>query len=324
VNTALATRLTEFFGIEHPILLAPMDVVSGGRLAAAVTSAGGLGLIGGGYGDAEWLQREFDLAEGTRVGCGFITWSAAQKPDLLEQALERQPATIMLSFGDLRPFADRLHAAGVPLTAQVQNLDHARQALDAGADLIVAQGGEAGGHGMSVRSTFTLVPQVVDLVAERSPETLVVAAGGVADGRGLAAALALGADGVLVGSRFVASAEALVSPRALQRVIEANGDDTIRTQVYDRVRQADWPPEYNGRVLRNSLIDTWHGNERELLTRLPEVVSSFEKAVAAEDFNSVTLPIGEAIGLVRDIRPAADIVRDMARDAARILGRAPA
>jgi nitronate monooxygenase len=324
VNTALATRLTEFFGIEHPILLAPMDVVSGGRLAAAVTSAGGLGLIGGGYGDAEWLQREFDLAEGTRVGCGFITWSAAQKPDLLEQALERQPATIMLSFGDLRPFADRLRAAGVPLTAQVQNLDHARQALDAGADLIVAQGGEAGGHGMALRSTFTLVPQVVDLVAERSPETLVVAAGGVADGRGLAAALALGADGVLVGSRFVASAEALVSPRALQRVIEANGDDTIRTQVYDRVRQADWPPEYNGRVLRNSLIDTWHGNERELLTRLPEVVSSFEKAVAAEDFNSVTLPIGEAIGLVRDIRPAADIVRDMARDAARILGRAPA
>jgi nitronate monooxygenase len=324
VNTALATRLTESFGIEHPILLAPMAMVSGGWLAAAVTSAGGLGLIGGGYGDADWLRREFDLAEGTRVGCGFITWSAAQKPELLEQALERNPATIMLSFGDLRPFADRIRAAGVPLTAQVQNLDHARQALDAGADLIVAQGGEAGGHGMSVRSTFTLVPDVVDLVAERSPETLVVAAGGVADGRGLAAALALGADGVLVGSRFVASAEALVSPRALQRVIEANGDDTIRTQVYDRVRQADWPPEYNGRVLRNSLIDTWHGNERELLTRLPEVVSSFEKAVAAEDFNSVTLPIGEAIGLVRDIRPAADIVRDMARDAARILGRAPA
>ncbi|WP_445160233.1 NAD(P)H-dependent flavin oxidoreductase [Mycobacterium sp. Dal123C01] len=322
MNTALATRLTAFFGIEHPILLAPMDVVSGGRLAAAVTSSGGLGLIGGGYGDAEWLQREFDLAEGTRVGCGFITWSAARKPELLEQALERQPATIMLSFGDLHPFADRIRAAGVPLTAQVQNLDHTRQALDAGVDVIVAQGGEAGGHGMALRSTFTLVPQVVDLVAERSPETLVVAAGGVADGRGLAAALALGADGVLVGSRFVASAEALVSPRAQQRVIEANGDDTIRTQVYDLVRQADWPPEYNGRVLRNLLIDTWHGNEHELVTRLPEVVGSFEKAVAAEDFNSVTLPIGEAIGLVRDIRPAADIVRDMARDAARILGRA--
>ncbi len=143
----------------------------------------------------------------------------------------------MLSFGDLRPFADRLRAAGVPLTAQVQSLDHARQALDAGADLIVAQGGEAGGHGMSVRSTFTLVPDVVDLVAARSPDTLVVAAGGVADGRGLAAALALGADGALVGTRLWASAEALVSPRAHQRAIQASGDDTFRTRVYDVVRQ---------------------------------------------------------------------------------------
>ena len=124
-------------------------MISGGRLAAAVTSAGGLGLIGGGYGDAEWLQREFDQAEGARVGCGFITWSLARNPELLDEALARQPATIMLSFGDLQPFADRIHAAGVPLTAQVQTLDQARQALDAGADIIVAQGGEAGGHGMS-------------------------------------------------------------------------------------------------------------------------------------------------------------------------------
>jgi nitronate monooxygenase len=324
VNTALATRLTEFFGIEHPILLAPMAMVSGGRLAAAVTSAGGLGLIGGGYGDADWLRREFDLAEGTRVGCGFITWSAAQKPELLEQALERNPATILLSFGDLQPFADRIRAAGVPLTAQVQNLDHARQALDAGADLIVAQGGEAGGHGMSVRSTFTLVPDVVDLVAARSPGTLVVAAGGVADGRGLAAALALGADGALVGTRLWASAEALVSPRAHQRAIQASGDDTFRTRVYDVVRQRDWPEDYNARALGNSFLDTWHGNEDQLSAALPEAVETFEKAVAAEDFDAAAMLVGEAIGLVRDIRPAADIVRDMARDAARVLGRAPA
>ncbi|BBY20450.1 NAD(P)H-dependent flavin oxidoreductase [Mycobacterium stomatepiae] len=322
MSTKLTTRLTTFFGIEHPILLAPMDVVSGGRLAAAVTAAGGLGLIGGGYGDAEWLRREFDLAEGARVGCGFITWSAARDPELLDIALARQPATIMSSFSHPRAFADRIFGALVPFTCQVQTLEQTRQAIDAGADVIVAQGGEAGGHGMALRSTFTLVPQVVDLVAERSPETLVVAAGGIADGRGLAAALALGADGVLVGSRFVASAEALVSPGAVQRIVEAGGDDTVRTQVYDRVRQADWPPEYNGRVLRNSLIETWHGNEHELLTRLPEVLNSFAKAVAAEDFDSVTVPIGEAIGLVRDVRPAAEIVHGMARDAARILGRA--
>ena len=102
--------LREFFGIEHPILLAPMADVSGGRLAAAVTAAGGLGLIGGGYGDAEWLQREFDEATGRKVGVGFITWSLARNPELLDVALARQPATIMLSFGDLGPFADRIHA----------------------------------------------------------------------------------------------------------------------------------------------------------------------------------------------------------------------
>src|ERR1700751_2748898 len=157
----LNTRLAEFLGIEHPVLLAPMAMISGGKLAAAVTSAGGLGVIGGGYGDAEWLQREFDRADGTKIGVGFITWSLARKPELLDLTLARQPATVMLSFGDLRPFADRVRAAGVPLTAQVQDLDHARQALDAGAGIIVAQGGEAGGHGMNIRSTLTLVPDVV-------------------------------------------------------------------------------------------------------------------------------------------------------------------
>jgi nitronate monooxygenase len=322
VTVSQNTRLTKFFGIEHPIVLAPMAMISGGRLAAAVTAAGGLGLIGGAYGDAEWLQREFDRADGTKVGCGFITWSLARQPELLDEALARHPATIMLSFGDLRPFADRIRAAGVPLTAQVQNLDHARHALDAGADIVVAQGGEAGGHGMSVRSTFTLVPEVVDLVAERSPETLVLAAGGVADGRGLAAALALGADGAIVGTRFWASPEALVSPRAHQRAIQASGDDTFRTQVYDVVRRLDWPAEYNERALGNSFLDAWHDNEAQLSASLRQAVDTFEKAVAAEDFGTAAILVGEGVGLIRQVRPAADIVADMARDATRILNRA--
>jgi nitronate monooxygenase len=320
----LNTRLTEFFGIEHPVLLAPMAGISGGRLAAAVTAAGGLGLIGGGYGDAESLRSQIGQADGARVGYGFITWNLARNPALLDVALAQQPATIMLSFGDLRPFADRIRTAGVPLTAQVQNLEHARQALDAGADLIVAQGSEAGGHGMSVRSTFTLVPDVVDLVAERSPETLVVAAGGVGDGRGLAAALALGADGALVGTRFWASQEALVSPRAQQQAIRASGDDTLRTQVYDVVRQLDWPAEYSIRALGNSFLDAWHGNEDQLRASLPEAVATFEKAVAAEDFETAAIIVGEGVGGIRDIRPAADIVREMVDDATRILNRAEA
>ncbi|BAX92845.1 NAD(P)H-dependent flavin oxidoreductase [Mycobacterium shigaense] len=310
----MSTRLTDLFGIEHPIVLAPMAMVSGGRLAAAVTSAGGLGLIGGGYGDAAWLDSEFDNAGAATVGCGFITWGLAGQPALLDRALERQPAAIMLSFGDLRPFADRIRVAGVPLIAQVQNLEHARQAFDSGADVIVAQGGEAGGHGMTARSTFTLVPEVADLVAARSPETLVVAAGGVADGRGLAAALALGADGVLVGTRFWASAEALVSRRAQQRAMSAGGDATLRTRVYDVVRQLDWPHEYTVRALSNPFLDAWHGSDG-LSAAQSDVLEIFQKAVAAEDFDAAPIIVGEAIGLVHDIRPAADIVREMVRDA---------
>ncbi len=320
-DVSVRTRLTEFFGIEHPILLAPMADVSGGRLAGVVTAAGGLGLIGGGYGDAEWLQCQFDEAKGARVGVGFITWSLARNPQLLDVALARQPATIMLSFGDSGEIAERIHQANIPLTIQVQRLGQARRALEVGADIIVAQGGEAGGHGMGARSTLTLVPDIVDVVAEHGAKTLVVAAGGVADGRGLAAALALGADGVLVGTRLWASTEALVTPQAQRRAIEACGDDTVRTRVYDIVRQRDWPEEYDARLVTNSLIEAWHGNESELSACLPETVSTFEKAVAEQDFDIVTPLVGEAISLIHEVRPAADIVRDMARDATRILDR---
>jgi nitronate monooxygenase len=167
-----------------------------------------------------------------------------------------------------------------------------------------------------------LVPDVVDLAAARAPETLVLAAGGVADGRGLAAALMLGADGAVVGTRFWASSEALVSPRAHERAIGASGDSTYRTRVYDYVRLLDWPPEYNERALSNPFVDGWHGNEAELIASLPDAVSTFEAAVAAEDFEAAGILIGESIGLIDEVRPAADIVADMAAEASRILKRA--
>jgi nitronate monooxygenase len=185
----------------------------------------------------------------------------------------------------------------------------------------VAQGGEAGGHGMTVRSTFTLVPDVVDLAAERAPDTLVLAAGGVADGRGLAAALALGADGVLVGTRFWASPEALVSPRAHERVIRASGDDTVRTRVYDIVRQLDWPAEYNERALTNSFVDAWHGNEGQLSAALTDAVGAYQQAVAAENFDVAGMLVGEAVSFINDVSPAADVVRDMITGATKILNR---
>ena len=160
----LRTRLTEKLGIAHPILSAPMAFAAGGKLAAAVTAAGGLGLIGGGYGDATWLKREFAAAGNARVGCGFITWSLAGQPALLDQALAHAPAAVMLSFGDPAPFAASVKVSGSLLICQVQTLAMAKAALDCGADILVAQGTEAGGHGAS-RATSTLVPEVADLLA---------------------------------------------------------------------------------------------------------------------------------------------------------------
>src|SRR5262245_53105431 len=220
-NMAIQNRLTQTLGIERPVLLAPMDLVSGGRLAAAISHAGGLGLLGGGYGDGDWLDREWQRAGNARIGCGFITWSLAKRPQVLERALTHRPAAIMLSFGDPRPFAPAIRNAGARLICQVQTLPQAREAVEAGADVIVAQGTEGGGHGMS-EPLFTLLPQVVDAC----PGAVVVAAGGIADGRGMAAALMLGAQGVLMGTRFYASQEAEGHAEAKRRIVEAEGDQT--------------------------------------------------------------------------------------------------
>jgi len=182
-------------------------------LPAAVSAAGGLGLIGAGYAEAEWLNREFAAAGNQRIGCGFITWAMARRPAALDEALQRTLAAVMLSFGDAAPFIPRIKRAGALVICQVQNIRQARQVLDEGTDVIVAQGSEAGGHGGG-RSTFPLVPAVADMAAQSGREVLVVAAGGIADGRGLAASLMLGADGVLIGTRFLASTESLVAPPA--------------------------------------------------------------------------------------------------------------
>src|SRR6185503_15493115 len=183
---SIETSLTRRLGISHPVLLAPMDVVADARLTAAVSDAGGFGILGGGYGDEHWLARELDLLQRSRArfGVGFITWSMAKQPKLLDLALERKPTAIFLSFGDPKPFVDRIKRAGALLICQIQSVALAKDAAAAGADIIVAQGTEGGGHGAS-RGLVTLVPEVVDALGSRVP---VVAAGGIADGRGLAAA----------------------------------------------------------------------------------------------------------------------------------------
>ena len=311
----LRTRLTDRLGIEHPIVLAPMGSAAGGKLASAVTAAGGLGLIGGGYGDPEWLEREFAQAGNAGIGCGFITWSLARNPRLLDEVLRYSPAAIMLSFGSPLPFAQRIKAAGAILICQVQNMAHTREAIEAGADIIVAQGAEAGGHGVA-RATLTLVPEVADHLARNAPDTLLLAAGGIADGRGLGAALMLGADGVLMGSRFWASKEALVPASFQAAAIAAQGDDTIRTTVVDVVCKLDWPHLFTARVLR-----THFGREAALAE--PAVnereMERYFEAARCGDVDNTGVFIGEAVGLIKDIRPAGDIVREIAREAEDLL-----
>lgn len=320
----ITTRLTETFGIEHPIVLAPMDGVADARLTCAVSAAGGLGLLGGGYGDRAWLDAQLAAIPAGRAGCGFITWSLARQPGLLDVALDHDLAAVFLSFGDPTPFAERVHRAGVPLICQAGTLEQARQALDAGARVLVAQGGEAGGHGTGTRGTLTVVPEVADLLAERSPETLLLASGGVGDGRGLAAALCLGADGVVMGSRLWASAEAAEEPAAHARAVAAGGDDTVRQSVFDIVRGADWPEPYTGRVLRNDFTSRWHGHEDALRGDLTEAQQRFTSAKAAGDYSIGNVIVGEAVGLIEAIEPAAAIIDRTVRRARDVLHRTSA
>lgn len=321
MTARLATRLTERLGIAHPILSAPMALAGGGALAGAVSRAGGLGLIGGGYGDGAWIEQQFSAAGNTPVGCGFITWSMARKPELLTQALAHKPAALMLSFGDPRPFAAEIASAGVPLICQCQSLDHVRQGLEAGATIIVAQGAEAGGHGAS-RATLPFVPEAADLIARESPETLLLAAGGIADGRGLAAALMLGADGVLVGTRFWASREALVHERHHAAAVAATGDQTVRTSLPDIARQLDWPSPFDIRVSDNAFIARWAGRDDELRTAIDIEAPAYREAFMAGDPEKAAVIFGEAAGLISDIPTAGALVERMVAEAAAVLGGA--
>lgn len=309
--------LASVLGTTHPIVQAPMGGAAGGALAAAVSGAGGLGMIGVGYGDAERLTAELRMSAGARVGCGFITWRLEQDPHQLDIALEHQVAAVFLSFGSVAPFAARIRTAGVPLICQVSSRREAIDALEHGADVLVAQGGEAGGHAARHRSTLTLVPELCDLVGRRGHAVPVLAAGGVADGRGLAAALVLGAAGAVVGTRFVATAEATVPPLVHERMARAGGDDTLATTVYDQVRGVRWPDGYTSRVLRSGFTDAWHGADAGPLPepRLREAVQQYHAGVLAEDADTVVVTAGEAVGLIERPESAATVVALMIDEA---------
>ena len=306
----IETPLTRLLGIRHPVVLAPMGAVSGGKLAAAVTRAGGLGLLGPGYLGADWIEREFAAAGNVGVGIGFITWHMARHREQFDSALAHKPRVVMFSFGDLAPFLPQARDAGAVCFAQVQDLAGAEAAARAGVDVIVAQGGEAGGHGAG-RGTFALVPAIVDTVAPIP----VLAAGGVADGRGLAAALMLGAAGVLVGTRFFASQEAMGHPAAKQRLVEGKGDETLRTTIFDTVRKIDWPQPYTGRALANDFSRRWHGREETLADAIEAENKRYLQAVDMGDVGTTVVWASEAVDLIRAIEPAEKILERIVAEA---------
>src|SRR3954467_1634825 len=312
--TVIETARPRLLGIEHPILLAPMGSAAGGRLAAAVTNAGGPGVGGSADANIAAIPRGPTEAGNTRVGIGFILWALEKNPAALDVALDARPAAVMLSFGDPAPFTGRIKQAGCKIICQVQTLAQAREAAAAGADVIIAQGRDAGGHSGTTRGTLGLVPAVVDAVAPIP----VIAAGGIADGRGLAAALALGAAGISMGTRFTASRESLWDPTMKVAALEAGGDQTMQTRVFDIVRGAPWPAIYPGRALKNAFSAEWHGRENELAARRAEVEKEYV-ATAPEDFSRRVVWTGESVDLVKDIPSAAEIIERVVAQAVATL-----
>jgi nitronate monooxygenase len=317
---ALTTSLTALLGVVHPVMLAPMDVVADAKLTSAVSAAGGFGILGGGYGDETWLRQQLELLATTSVpyGVGFITWSLAKQPKLIGMALEHRPRAVMLSFGNPGPFVEPIKRAGALAICQVQSVAMANEAVAAGADILVAQGTEGGGHGAS-RGTMSLVPEIVDALARDVP---VLAAGGIADGRGLAAALMLGAAGVLMGTRFYATEEAAGAPAAKRRICGAGGDDTARSIVFDISRRNIWPGAFTGRCIRNTHLDRWYGREVELLQRIDEESAKYASARGDGNFDIAAVIAGESAGLVREILSARDVIERTVQDASKALAAA--
>lgn len=308
----IKTRLTDFFQIDHPIVLAPMGGVSGGILATAVTKAGGLGLIGGGYGDLDYIRAQFKEA-GHGVGCGIISWSCNERPGFIDEILLLKPRAIFISFGLDKALLGPIKKAGIPLIVQVQSIEGVREAIRSGADIIVAQGTEAGGHGCSARSTLPLVCETVRVVRSIAPTTLVLAAGGISDGCSMAAMLMLGADGVLMGTRFWATHEALVSREAHANALTVDGDSTIRSKVFDVIEAYNWPDFYNGRYVKNEFLNKWHG--KHLSTSNVHAARKEYLDAAPDDFRTAYLAVGECIGTIRSITNTKDLVKKIIDEA---------
>ncbi len=312
----LRMALTERLGMALPIIGAPMAGVAHGALARSVTEGGGLGMIGVGSADrAELISREAAVAsDGGRLpyGIGLMAWALEDRPELLDETAAARPTLVSVSFGSPGPYVEVLHAAGILVASQVHDRAGAIAATDAGVDIVIAQGTDAGGHTGTV-GTLPLLQVVLDAV-----DVPVVAAGGIATARGLAAVLAAGAAGAWVGTCLLACPEARTKPEARAKVLAAGETDTILTRVFDVAQGIGWPEGFAGRALRNRFTDAWHGRETELAADAG-ARRHLAQAREADDFDTAYIYAGQGVGLVRRSLPAAQVVRDLGEGAASLL-----
>jgi nitronate monooxygenase len=321
----LHTRFTEMFGLDYPVMSAPMALHSGARLAAAVSNAGGLGSFGGiNRVGPEWVRDEIRATReqtDRRFGVGYITHLLPVLGPMFDVAIEERVPVIALSFADPGPYAARAKAAGAAVVCQVQSMERAREAVDAGADVLVAQGNEAGGH----TGTMNLLPLLVNVV-EAFPEVPVLAAGGITSGRSLAAVLAAGADGAWLGTALLATEECeQISDDYKKAVVSSDGEDTVYTSVFDRITtkisgMPPWPEGIGERLRREPLLNQWHGNDRELEASLDKAAEEF---TAIRATGGPAMLYGQGAGRVRAVRPAADVVREICEEAEAILRERP-
>jgi nitronate monooxygenase len=319
----LITSLTTRFGLDLPLVSAPMAGASGGALAAAVCAAGGLGMIGiGSSTPPSWITENGTVAgrPGRPYGAGLLAWSRPEQSGQLDAvlALDPPPALVSVSYGspagDERRLLAPLREAGCVVATQVGNATDARRAVDDGFDILVVRGGEGGGHGRNQVGTLPLLQRVLDLVPTSGPRPLVLAAGGISGPRGLAAVLAAGADGAWVGTAFLACPEATTAEAARERLLAADTADTVYTAAFDRGFGLGWPDEFAGRALRNRFTERWTGSEQDLVGPVGEKArEELAGARAARDFDVDHVYAGQGVGALTRSRPAAEVVASFAR-----------
>ena len=314
----IRTPVCDLLGLEHPIALGGMGPIYSPELVAAVSNAGGLGALGCHYLSPERIRAATAaIRERTNKAFALNFLIFDMNDDSFAAALAQRPPAIAFAWPrpdqDLKSFIDRAHGAGCKVTFMVSGVPEAVRAAQAGADVIVAQGTEGGGH-VGWQATMALVPMVVDAVAPIP----VLAAGGIADGRGLAAALALGADGVLLGTRFLASEESTLHANFKQAILDSDGHDTLLSEIPDIAAGLVWPGAMS-RSRRNRFIERWAGREWALRQQRAEALADVQAARKSGDTNEAPLSMGQDAGLIHDILPAGEIVRRIAREAAQIL-----